>query len=174
MDDLLSQNEKLELTLLSAWLDLSTTGLCAVDDTSRVVMLNPAACEILGIDGLDMLNQPLRKLLSGLNIDDPSLLQWLCTPGFDGERDITRTDQNGIIQILLRSSTHRAQENGMFKIISITDVTELRTAQTNVALMSSQRPLAASDAQLESKRSIDSFSITQAFQVSQETKANSD
>jgi PAS domain S-box-containing protein len=134
MNDLLSQNEKLELTILSAWLGLSGTGLCAVDNTSRVVMLNPAACEILGIDGLDMLNQPLRKLLDGLNIDDPSLLQWLCTPGFDGERDVTRTDQNGIIQILMKSSTHRAQESGMFKIIAITDVTELRTAKRHMVL----------------------------------------
>lgn len=128
-------NDVLEHSLLSAWLDASDTGLCVVDDTARVVMLNPAACSMLHINGLTVLNKPLKALLESVE-GDPSLIQWLATPGFDGEKHVTHTIKGKTTDLLLKSVTLRANTvNGtgsLFKAIAITDVTQLITAQRQV------------------------------------------
>ena len=60
----------------SGWMDAADVGLCVIDDTSRVVMINPAACRLLGVDGLVVLNAPLKRLMDGVTIEGgASLLQ---------------------------------------------------------------------------------------------------
>ena len=131
-------NDQLEHALLSAWLDAADVGMCVIDDTSRVVMLNPAACRMLGVDGLAMLNRPFRAMLEAMDLA-PSLVQWMGAPGFDGERHITRSHPGGVTQLLLKSSTLRAGAGGLFKMVAITDVTALLTAQQHIDSEASRR-----------------------------------
>ena len=131
-------NDQLEHSLLAAWLNAADVGLCVVDDTSRIVMLNPAACRMLNVDGLNMLNQPFKSLLEAQGLA-PSLLQWLGAPGFDGERHITRSVPDGVMHLLFKSSTLRASTGGLFKMVAITDVTMLLTAQQHIESESSRR-----------------------------------
>ena len=131
-------NDQLEHSLLSAWLNAADAGICVVDDTARVVMLNPAACLMLGINGLTALNRPLKSMLEAMNLE-PSIVQWLGAPGFDGERHITRTGPDGRKQLLLKSTTLRADAGGLFKMVAITDVTALLTAQQHIDSESSRR-----------------------------------
>ena len=126
-------NDKLEHALLSVWMDAADVGLCVIDDTSRVVMINSAACRLLGVDGLVVLNAPLKRLMDSVTIEGgTSLLQWLGTPGFDGEHYVTRESPTGALQLLLKSVTLRAGESGLFKMVAITDVTILLAAQQRV------------------------------------------
>lgn len=131
-------NDQLEHALLSAWLNAADVGMCVVDDTSRIVMLNPAACRMLHVDGLAMLDLPFRKMLDTLDLT-PSTLDWLSSPGTDGERHITRSHGGGITQLLLKSNTLRAGAGDVFKMVVITDVTALLTAQQHIESESSRR-----------------------------------
>lgn len=128
-------NDQLELSILSAWLNVSEVGLCVVDDHPRVVMLNTAASRMLGIDGLKMINKPLLTLLDAIKLG-PTVVQWLSTPGFDGEQLVNRHTPAGTVELVLRSSTVRARAEdgttGLFKMVAITDVTELLSAQRRV------------------------------------------
>lgn len=125
-------NDRLEHAILSTWLDISSTGMCVVDDTSRVVVVNKAACAMLDVNTLDVLNRPLKTLLEAVK-GAPSLIQWLGAPGFDGEKHATKTDGSSSVYLSLKAVTLRAHSATgtveQFKVISIADITPLRTAQ---------------------------------------------
>lgn len=133
-------NDRLEHALLSVWMDAADNGLCVIDDTSRVVMINPSACRMLGVDGLKVLDAPLRRMMEGVDIGGgASVIQWLGTPGFDGERQVTRNTPAGPLHMLLKSQTLRTGEGSMFKMVAITDVSKLLAAQQLVDSETSRR-----------------------------------
>ncbi len=142
-------NDQLELSILSAWLNVSEVGLCVVDDHPRVVMLNTAASRMLGIDGLKMINKPLLTLLDAIKLG-PTVVQWLSTPGFDGEQLVNRHTPTGTVELVLRSSTVRARAEdgttGLFKMVAITDVTALLSAQRHVNAEAFRKKLQALNA----------------------------
>jgi PAS domain S-box-containing protein len=134
-------NDQLEHALLSAWSTAADVGICAVDESLRVVMLNPAACAMLGVDGLSLLNQPFNKLVAAVNFE-PGIVQWLGTPGFSGERHAS-CDRHGVtVDLLFKSSNVRtadlmdkttgSSKGVQFKVIAITDITQLLAAQRHV------------------------------------------
>lgn len=128
-------NDQLEHALLSAWSTSADVGMCAVDQTQCVVMLNPSACRMLGVDGLAMLNQPLQKLIAALNFL-PGIVQWLGTPGFTGEQHAS-FERDGVTVDLLFKSTSVRLGDGMhggeaFKIVAMSDITQLIAAQRQV------------------------------------------
>lgn len=133
-------NDQLEHALLSAWSTQADVGICAVDENVCVVMLNQAACTMLGVDGLVLLNQPFKQLVSSVKFE-PGIAQWLGTPGFVGERHATCEIKGVAADLLFKSTSVRmagsnatATGNGtsQFKIIAITDITQLLAAQRHV------------------------------------------
>lgn len=140
---LLRPNDKLEHALMSAWLDAADVGLCVLDSASKVVMLNPAACGILGVNGLDMLNQPFDILAAAAQFST-GIAQWLGTPGGEGRRHASITRGNTGVDLLFKASVLTADMiqalvqtldlpiDVTFKVIAITDVTELLDAQRQV------------------------------------------
>ena len=154
-------NDRLEHAILSAWLDISGTGMCVVDDTSRVVVLNAAACKMLNVNALEVLNRPLRTLFEAIK-GAPSLIQWLGTPGFDGEKNAAKTDRNGHVDLSLKAVTLRAQSASgtveQFKVISIADITPLLDAQRLIesgAFIRQQREAASQPNNMTEKRLLD-------------------
>ena len=134
----LRSNDQLEHALLSAWSTQADAGICVIDDTLRVIMLNPAACRMLGVDGLATLNQPFIDLVSSVNFE-PSIDHWLATPGFMGEHHATRESGLGNIDLLFKAtSVHLANRTGggdggaVFTVFAITDITQLVAAQRQV------------------------------------------
>ena len=134
----LSANDQLEHALLSAWSTQAEAGICVIDDTLRVIMLNPAACSMLGVDGLATLNQPFIDLVSSINFE-PSTDPWLTTPGFMGEHHATRESRLGNIDLLfkatsvqLANTTGGADDGAVFTVFSITDITLLLAAQRHI------------------------------------------
>lgn len=117
----------LEHQLLSAWIDAAHVGLCVIDDTARIVMLNPGACRKFGVDGTQTLNKPLKALLSNTE-GSLNLIQWLSTPGFDGEREVTVQDIGGLRHLLLKTQSLRTPTGERYKVVAITDVTQLTQA----------------------------------------------
>lgn len=123
----LSSHDSLEHELLSAWVDAAQVGLCVLDDTGRVVMLNPGACRKFGVDGTDVLNKPLKALL--VHVETTlNLVQALSTPGFDGEREVTVQTPTGSRHLLLKSRSLRVDSGERYKVVAITDVTQLTLA----------------------------------------------
>lgn len=134
--------DQLEHALLTAWSSEANIGICAVDETLRVVMLNASACAMLGVDGLVMLNQPFVKLVAAVNFL-PGIAQWLGTPGFSGERQASCERHGSTIDLLFKATTvqmpnaeapeQAAGAFARFKIIAITDITALLAAQRQVS-----------------------------------------
>ena len=131
-------NDQLEHALLSAWSTQADAGICAVDDSLRVVILNPAACKMLGVDGFEMLNQPFNNLLAAINFES-GVSEWLVTSGLVGERHATCEVKGATIDLLFKStsvrlgnSTGGGDGGSTFKIIAITDITQLLAAQRHV------------------------------------------
>lgn len=133
-------NDQLELGLLTAWLDASDTGLCVVDEASRVVILNPAACQLLGVDGLALRHQPLDVLLDQLG-DDLDLLAWLGSRSGagDDERAVSRTTPTGVIHLLFKSGSHVDANGKTFKMVAITEVTAMVNAMAKIDSAASRR-----------------------------------
>ncbi len=122
-----SSHDSLEHELLSTWIDAAHVGLCVIDDTGRVVMLNPGACRKFGVDGTEVLNRPLKALL--VNVETSfNLVQSLSTPGFDGEREVIVQTLTGPRYLLLKSRSLRVESGERYKVVAITDVTQLTLA----------------------------------------------
>lgn len=117
-------NDKLEHSLLSAWLEASDMGLCVLDDASLVVMMNRAASGMLAMDAAVAHNSPLEKLLEMFD-DSAALMPWLATPESDGEKHITRTSSKGRQHFLLKTRTIRDVSGARFKMLSFTDITSV-------------------------------------------------
>lgn len=135
----LRANDQLEHALLSAWSTQADAGICAVDDSLRVVMLNPAACKILGVDGFAMLNQPFNNLLLAVNFGR-GVSEWLATPGLVGDRQAACNVAGVTVDVLLKvtsvrlaNSTGGGEGGSEFKIIALTDITQLLAAQRQVS-----------------------------------------
>lgn len=122
-----SSHDSLEHELLSTWIDAAQVGLCVIDDTGRVVMLNAGACRKFGVDGTEVLNMPLKALL--MNVETTfSLVQSLSTPGVDGEREVTVQTLTGPRHLLLKSRSLRVESGERYKVVAVTDVTQLTLA----------------------------------------------
>ena len=117
----------LEHQLFSTWVDAAHVGLCVIDDTARIVMLNQFASRQFCVDGTWVLNKPLKTLLSDVE-GSLSLIQWLSTPGFDGERQVTKQTVEGLKHLLLKTHSLRTPSGERYKVIAITDVTKLTHA----------------------------------------------
>lgn len=115
-------NDVLEHALLSTWLDTSDVGMCVLDEQSQAVMLNAAACSLLGLDGLSMLNEPLKALFKDLQIQD-RMLVLIQTPGFEAECQASRVTSLGKQLLLIKFRSVRVGEGPRFKMLSITDIT---------------------------------------------------
>ena len=134
-------NDQLEHALLAAWSTQADVGICAVDESLRVVMLNTAASAMLGVDSLAMLNEPFVKLVAAVDFL-PGIAQWLGTPGFSGERHASCERQGATIDLLFKATTvqtpgfadsaEAGAALGQFKVIAITDISALLAAQRQV------------------------------------------
>jgi PAS domain S-box-containing protein len=124
---------------MSSWLEAADIGLCVVDSNMQVVMLNSSACGMLGVNGLEMLNQPFKSLVAAVKFE-PGIVQWLGTAGYDGSRHAAITRGNVEVDLLFKASYLKgdiAKSLGVtadvtFKVIAITDVTDLLQAQRQV------------------------------------------
>jgi PAS domain S-box-containing protein len=125
-------NDVLEHALLSAWLEASDIGLCVLDDKSKAVMLNKAACALLQVDGLASLNMPLRTLLKSVDLK-PSVLSQIEMAGYDGEKQATCTTTVGKQHLLLKFRSVRVGTGPRFKMLSITDITAALAAEEKEA-----------------------------------------
>lgn len=138
-------NDALEHNLLSAWLTAADTGMCVLDDTTRIVILNPAACRMLNVDGLSLLNQPVGRLFESSDHqplpEQADLNRWLSEPGLEGERTVTITSKiaAGKVSLLIKAQTVHAPVGGLFKVLAITDVTQLLAAQARIDSESARR-----------------------------------
>lgn len=122
-----NSHDSLEHELLSTWVDAAHVGLCVIDDTGRIVMLNPDACRKFGVDGTEVLNRPLKALLVHVETTF-NLVQALSTPGFDSEHEVTVQTPTGTRYLLLKSRSLRVDSGERYKVVAITDVTQLTLA----------------------------------------------
>lgn len=125
-------NDQFELSLLTEWLNSADVGMCVIDDGDRVVMLNSAACGLLGIRHSDSVNRMVYYLLGELG-DASGLALWLAGPASDGGRCVTREGRQGRLHLLLKRRVIEHASGACFKMLSITGVTALLESQAQVA-----------------------------------------
>jgi PAS domain S-box-containing protein len=136
-----ANSDQLEHALLTAWLDTSDVGLCTVDHRGVVVMLNRAACSMLGIEGAQILNKPFQQAVKEVDFE-PGVADWLAQLGYQGQRHASRIKRGRKLELLFKSSHIAALQDAalaQFKTIAITDITELLQAQRQVDSESSRR-----------------------------------
>jgi PAS domain S-box-containing protein len=121
-------NDQLEHALLSAWLEEADVGICVLDDTARVVMLNETGARLMGVIALDVLNMPITRLLAKFD-GSMALMQWMGAPGFDGERTVTRPVDSAEIHLLLKARSVKSPAAERFKVVAITDITAALESQ---------------------------------------------
>lgn len=134
-------NDQLEHALLAAWSVQADVGMCAVDENQQVVMLNAAACNMLGVSGLDVLGRPFVQLLTRINLA-PDIMQWLDSPGNSSERHASWVRQGTPVDLLFKITTLALPSAAFqrpdvpatahFKMIAITDISSLLAAQRQV------------------------------------------
>jgi PAS domain S-box-containing protein len=122
-------NDELEHSLLTAWLETSDMGLCVVDSAGLNITLNAAACQLLGIDGLSALNQPVQVALANLD-NAADLYTQIAKIGQDGEAHLSRSNAtDGTLQLLVKFRAITASSGEHFKMVSITNITSVIAAQ---------------------------------------------
>ncbi len=124
----LRSSDVLEHALLSAWAEVSGTGLCVVDDAFAVVMVNPAACTLLGIDAATVLNGPLTAALAHLDAS-AHLMPWIDSTDPQGQQHVTKSSPHGQQQLLLKLRGLRIATGAQFTMLSITDLTAVLATQ---------------------------------------------
>ena len=130
----LSTNDQFEHSLLTAWLDSADVGLCAIDDNGMVVMLNQAACSMLGVVGTEALGKAFADAVKGVDFE-PGVADWLSKLGFQGQRHACIKRRGKTLELLFRASGVSAAVGGgvsQFKMIAISDITELLQAQRQI------------------------------------------
>ena len=136
-----SDNDQLEHSLLTAWIDSAEVGLCAVDERGLVVMLNRAACSMLAIAGTELLGQAFTQAVKAVDFE-PGVAEWLSKLGFQGQRHSSIKRNGKKVDLLFRANSVTAAANGgvdKFKMIAISDITELLQAQRQIDSESSRR-----------------------------------
>ena len=154
-----ASSDQLEHSLLTAWLDAADVGLCTLDSAGLVVMLNRAACSLLGVDGAQMLNQPFQEAVKEVDFE-PGVADWLAKLAYQGQRHASRIKRGKKLELLFKSNSITAPQGAepspltklgklgqpdqpsqfaQFKTIAITDITELLQAQRQVDSESSRR-----------------------------------
>ncbi len=130
-------NDLFEQTLLSTWLDEADVGICVLDDTARVVMLNAAGARMMNIEALNVLNMPVTRLTEKIDAD-VTLAQWLGSPGQDGERTVRRAGAEGAVHLLLKTRGVKNPAGERFKVIAINNITATLQAQQALDFMKRQ------------------------------------
>lgn len=133
-----SSDEAFENSLLLEWLQSAAIGLCVADDHSTIAMLNPTACELLGLGGLATLGRPLSAVLLELGLP-ADLTAALIAPDGRGAYPLVRNPDKTIDgnaraprHLLLNFSSVQSHTRGTYKVIAITDITTLIEAQQRV------------------------------------------
>lgn len=125
---MLSSNDQLSHDLLNAWLDVSKNGLCVSDDTDRVVLLNPAACEMLDIDLLSSLDKPSLQIFRNA-VYLHGRLEWLRSADLTEKRQEVISKSTGNLHVMLQKRLIKNANGDVFKALGLTDVTEAVEAQ---------------------------------------------
>ncbi|NML87083.1 PAS domain-containing sensor histidine kinase, partial [Polaromonas sp.] len=139
-------SDKLEHAIYTAWLNSAQVGICVIDATQQIVLLNPVAGQLLGVDALQVLNKPIEHLLGSASWSR-DILEWLDQSGTDSdsEKHVTQSHQGRDTELLLKSTAVRAStpdletSGAWFRVISITDITQLLRAQRQVESESYRR-----------------------------------
>ena len=133
-----SSDEAFENSLLLEWLQSAAIGICVADDRATIAMLNPKACELLGLDGMSTLGRPLFDLLTEMGMG-ADLAATLVAPDGRGAYPLVRHTGNvdestarAPQHLLLKFSAVRSETRGTYKVIAITDITSLIEAQRQV------------------------------------------
>ena len=121
-------NDLLENAILTTWLEIADVGICVIDKTSTVVMLNSVACTMLSIDGLQVLNKPFVGLLQGL-INYGEAIAWLGKQTIVGERHFQRRVLGQAQHLLMRGQNIKIASGDQYRIVSITDISKVIEAQ---------------------------------------------
>jgi PAS domain S-box-containing protein len=74
------------------------------------------------------LNRPLKATFEWVD-GAVSMIQWVATPGFDGERQVTCSDASGMRHIVLKTQSVRTDSGERYKVVAATDITKLINAQ---------------------------------------------
>jgi PAS domain S-box-containing protein len=120
--------DSFEKDLMAAWLDSSGLGFCVIDNTSQVVSANAAFCEALGTTPEQAIGQSIRSLFAAVNAS-ANFVNWLGSADASSERTLF-TSHNGVTRHLLHKLTPlRFHTGDLFKVLSVTDITQLYTTQ---------------------------------------------
>lgn len=135
-------NALIELSLLNAWLDAADSGLLVLDEASTAILVNRTAGLILGFEPVELVNQPISRLLANAE-QRAQLVLWMHAAQDNDERYVTfqLPAVNGrpaeLRQCLIKLSQH-AVAGKNYKIAALSDVTQLLASQAELESLKRQ------------------------------------
>lgn len=126
-------DEAFENSLLLEWLQIADIGLCVADEQRSIAMINPKACELLGVDGLATLGQSFDSLLNQLGFSADIAAQ-LSAPNGQGSYPLVLSPPGAgePRHLLLKFSSVASNTRGVYKVVAITDITTQMQAQQHI------------------------------------------
>ena len=120
-----------EKDLLWAWMDNARVGFCVLDSTGSIVMVNRILTAQFAVRAEALIGFDVSTLFAQFSAS-PEMLTWLRTAGKDESREFAAALNGRPVHFCLSASSVRYRDGDTYRVLSVSDITDLRNAQSEL------------------------------------------
>ena len=120
-----------EKDLLWAWMDNAKVGLCVVDEEGLIVIVNGVLTTQFAIKAASLIGRDVSLLFSSVWVA-PQVVAWIKTANADDSREVSSQRGGHTIHLTINASSMQYRDGTAYRVLAVTDVSELRTAQVEL------------------------------------------
>jgi PAS domain S-box-containing protein len=126
-----------EKDLLWAWVDNARVGLCVADSDGTILIVNRIFTEFFGVGAAAIVKRDLSVVFSFVHAA-PELAVWAKQLSASGSRELVTLFNSGTRHLSISASTLNYRDGSQYRVLSVTDVSDLRRAQMEIERASRQ------------------------------------
>lgn len=123
--------EMFEKELLWAWMDNARVGFCVLDGDGSIVIINRVLTAQFSIRAPALIGFDVSALFVLFPVS-PEFLTWLKTSSGGESREISATLNGHKVHLSISATSVPYRDGETYRVISVSDVTDLRNAQSEV------------------------------------------
>jgi PAS domain S-box-containing protein len=120
-----------EKDLLWAWVDSARVGLCVADHTGAILIVNRIFTEFFGVGASAIIGRDLSVVFSFIRAS-PEISSWAKNAPHNSTRELLTHVTGQPRHLSIVASVLRYRDGSEYRILSVTDVTDLRIAQVEI------------------------------------------
>jgi PAS domain S-box-containing protein len=120
-----------EKDLLWAWVDNARVGLCVLDGDGTILIINRVFTEFFGVAASAIVKRDISVVFSFARAS-PELAVWAKQATTNSNRELVVHNNGRASYLSISASTLNYRDGTQYRVLSVTDVTELRTAQIEI------------------------------------------